>query len=643
MRRRSRSRSCQRVASRGLLEWNGHRFYHRGDGWQAGRVSGSYPRAADSRRIGPGCRARHSGCAATGGNTMGLDLLIRNGTIVDGSGAARYQGDVGIRQGQIVEIGRIRAGAERVIDADGLIVAPGFVDGHTHMDAQVAWDRIGSCSCWHGVTTVIMGNCGFALAPCRPEEREWFARCLTAVEDIPTESMLAGIDWTWETFPEYLATVDRLPKAINYGAYIGHSALRMYVMGKRALSETATDADLARMAGAVKEAIRAGAMGFSSSRATTHVTPDNTPVASRIADWAEVDRLVGAMGELGAGIFQVGPDISGGLAQRAFLARLQRVAVESGRPVMFGTIASRQGDDPNPWTYQLEYLDQCAAAGARVWGQTTTRSINAIFSLKSYLPFDVLPAWRELRRLPLPEQKRRLADPATRRQLMAEEATMKPRDNVFQGGGAATTDPRRPDYGNLYAMKDVNWNDPTVAQLAAAQGQHPVEVMIDLALENENQVFVQPLVNEHPDQVLGMLKHPRTLATFSDSGAHVCQEMGSSLQTHMLSYWVRAKQAFTLEEAVRKLTFDNASAWDITDRGLLRAGYRADLVLFDEARVQPAMPTVEADLPGGARRLVQKAEGIAATIVNGEVTLEHGKPTGRLPGALLRGPGARPA
>ena len=574
---------------------------------------------------------------------MGLDLLIRNGTIVDGSGAARYQGDVGIRQGQIIEIGRIRAGAERVIDADGLIVAPGFVDGHTHMDAQVAWDRIGSCSCWHGVTTVIMGNCGFALAPCRPEEREWFARCLTAVEDIPTESMLAGIDWTWETFPEYLATVDRLPKAINYGAYIGHSALRMYVMGKRALSETATDEDLARMAGAVKEAIRAGAMGFSSSRATTHVTPDNTPVASRIADWAEVDRLVGAMAELGAGIFQVGPDISGGLAQQAFLARLQRVAVESGRPVMFGTIASRQGDDPNPWTYQLEYLDQCAAAGARVWGQTTTRSINAIFSLKSYLPFDVLPAWRELRRLPLPEQKRRLADPATRRQLMAEEATMKPRDNVFQGGGAATTDPRRPDYDNLYAMKDVNWNDPTVAQLAAARGQHPVEVMIDLALENENQVFVQPLVNEHPDQVLGMLKHPRTLATFSDSGAHVCQEMGSSLQTHMLSYWVRAKQAFTLEEAVRKLSFDNASAWDITDRGLLRAGYRADLVLFDEARVKPAMPTVEADLPGGARRLVQKAEGIAATIVNGEVTLEHGKPTGRLPGALLRGPGARPA
>jgi N-acyl-D-amino-acid deacylase len=571
---------------------------------------------------------------------MGLDLLIRNGTIVDGSGAARYRGDVGVRDGRIVEIGHVGSVAERTIDADGLIVAPGFVDGHTHMDAQVAWDPIGSCSCWHGVTTVIMGNCGFALAPCRPEEREWFARCLTAVEDIPTEAMLRGIDWTWETFPEYLANVDRLPKAINYGAYIGHSALRMYVMGKRALSEVATEADLARMAAAVREAMRAGAMGFSSSRSTTHVTPDDTPVASRIAEWSEVDRLVGAMAEVGAGIFQVGPDISGGAAQRAFLARLKRVALESGRPVMFGTIASRQGDDPNPWTYQLEYLDECAAAGARVWGQTTTRSINAIFSLKSYLPFDVLPAWRELRRLPLAEQKARLADPATRRALVAEEARMKPRDNVFQGGGAATTDPRRPDYGNLYAMKDVEWNDPTVAELAAARGQHPVEVMIDLALANDNQVFVQPLVNERPDHVLGMLRHPRTLATFSDSGAHVCQEMGSSLQTHMLSYWVRAKQAFTLEQAVRKLSHDNAAAWGLADRGLLEAGYRADLVLFDAERVRPAMPTVEADLPGGARRLVQKAEGIAATIVNGVVTLENGRSTGRLPGVLLRGAGA---
>src|SRR6058998_3460426 len=200
---------------------------------------------------------------------------------------------------------------------------------------------------------------------------------------------------------------------------------------------------------------------------------------------------------------------------------------------------------------------------------------------------------------------------------------MKPRGNVLQGGGAATTDPRKPDYANLYAMKGVDWDDPTVAQLSAQRGKHPVEVMIDLVLENDNQVFVQPLVNEQPDHVLGMLKHPRTLATFSDSGAHVCQEMGSSLQTHMLSYWVRKRQQFTLEQAVRMLTFDNASAWELPDRGLIRTGYAADLVVFDGERVRPRLPTVEQDLPGGARRLVQKADGIAATIVNGAVALEN--------------------
>jgi N-acyl-D-aspartate/D-glutamate deacylase len=571
---------------------------------------------------------------------MTLDLVIRIGSIVDGSGMGRYRADVGVADGRIVEIGRIRAPAQRTINADGLIVAPGFIDGHTHMDAQVNWDRQGTCSCWHGVTSVIMGNCGFALAPCPPADREWFARCLTAVEDIPLEAMLAGIDWQWETFPEYLATVERLPKALNYGAYIGHSALRMYVMGKRALTEPATEDDVARMVHAVKQAVSAGAMGFSSSRAGTHVTPDDTPVASRIAEWSEIDALVGAMAELDAGIFQIGPDVSSGPGQRVFLDRLRQVALQSGRPVMFGTIATRQGEAPNSYRYQLDYLDQSIAAGARMFGQTTTKSINAIFALKSYLPFDVLPEWRALRALPLDEQKRRMADPAVRARLVADEAAMKPRDNVFQGGGAATTDPRKPDYGNLFAMKDVAWDDPTVETLARQRGKHPVEVMLDLMLENEDQVFVQPLVNEGRDDVLDMLRHPWTLTTFSDSGAHVCQEMGSSLQTHMLSYWVRAKQAFTLEQAVRKLSFDNAAAWELNDRGLVRTGFAADLVLFDEATVRPGMPVVESDLPGGARRLVQKAEGIAATIVNGTVAFEHGVATGECGGKLLKGRGA---
>jgi len=567
---------------------------------------------------------------------MSLDLLIKNGTVVDGSGLPRFRADVGVESGRIVEIGRVRAPADRTFDADGLIVAPGFIDGHTHMDAQVNWDPLGSCSCWHGVTSVVMGNCGFALAPCKPEDREWFARCLTAVEDIPTEAMMSGIEWTWESFPEYLATVERLPKALNYGMYIGHSALRMYVMGRRGLEERANEDDLRAMAHAVEEAVRAGAMGFSTSRATTHVTPDGSPVASRIADWEEIDRLVGALAALDAGIFQIGPDISGGEAQRAFLERLRRVALENGRPIMFGVLATRQGVDPNPWNYQTRYMDDVVAAGGRMFGQATTRSINAVFSLKSYLPFDVLPGWQALRKLPLDEQKCRLADPEMRRRLVAEEAQMKPRDSVLQGGGAATTDPRKPNYANLYPMLGVDWDDPSIADLARQSGKHPVEIIIDLCLEDDNRVFVQPIVNESPADVLGILKHPRTLATFSDSGAHVCQEMGSSLQTHLLSYWVRNKQQFTLEEAIRMLTFDNASAWELPDRGLVRTGYAADLVVFDEQRIKPCLPTVEQDLPGGARRLVQKADGIAATIVNGTVAVENGEATGDFAGCGLK-------
>ncbi len=568
---------------------------------------------------------------------MTLDLLIRGGTVVDGSGTKRFTADVGIRDGMIAEVGRITSTAARTIDADGLIVSPGFIDGHTHMDAQVAWDPLGSCSCWHGVTSVVMSNCGFALAPCKPEDRDLYARCLSAVEDIPTEAMAAGIDWTWETFPEYLATVEHLPKAINYGMYIGHSALRMYAMGKRAFTEKATEDEMARMADLVKEALKVGAMGFSSSRASTHVTPDNTPVASRIAEWEEIDRILAAMAELDAGIFQVGPDVASGAAHRTFLARLREVALIYRRPVMFGVLATKQGDDPTGWAYQTRYIDETVAAGGRMFGQGTTRSINAIFSLKSYLPFDVLPAWRKVRGLPMEEQRRRLADPEVRRELVAAESRMKPRDNVFQGGGAATTDPRKPDYANLFAMNGVDWDDPSVEQLAKVRGQHPVEVMIDLSLANENQVYVQPLVNESPDDVLGILKHDRTLATFSDSGAHVAQEMGSSLQTHLLSYWVRKRGAFTLEAAVKKITHDNAQAWELNDRGLIREGYRADVVLFEENGIRPRLPTVETDLPGGARRLVQKAEGIKATLVNGAVAFENGEATGTYAGTVLKG------
>lgn len=572
---------------------------------------------------------------------MTLDMLIRGGTVVDGTGAARYKADIGIAGGRIAQVGRITESAKRTLDADGLIVSPGFIDGHTHMDAQVAWDPLGSCSCWHGVTTVVMSNCGFTLAPCRPADRQWYADCLSYVEDISTQAMAAGITWTWETFPEYLAAVERMPKALNYGMYIGHSAVRMYVMGRRALTDKASGAEVARMTQLVQEGLRAGALGFSSSRTHTHMTPDGTPVASRIADWSEIEAILAAMAELGAGIYQTGPDITSRTRNRDFLERMRRYALAYRRPIMFGVVSTRQGEDPCDWRDQTALIDAANGAGARMYGQGTTRSINAIFSLKSYLPFDVLPDWQALRSLPLDEQKRRLREPAVRRQLVAAEAAMKPKDNKLQGGGAATTDARKPDYGNLFALKGVDWDDPTVEEIARARGQHPVEAMIDLCLADDNQIYVQPLVNESPEDILGMLHHDSTLATFSDSGAHVCQEMGSSLQTHFLNYWVRRRGAFTLEQAVKKMTGDNAAAWDMHDRGIVREGYRADLVLFEEDRIRPRLPTVESDLPGGARRLVQKAEGIRATLVNGAVAFENGEATGTYAGQVVKGALAR--
>jgi N-acyl-D-amino-acid deacylase len=566
-----------------------------------------------------------------------LDLLIRGGTVIDGSGRSRYTADVGVAEGRVAKIGRVGEPARRIIDADGLVVAPGFIDGHTHMDAQVMWDPLGTSSCYHGVTTVVMSNCGFTLAPCRPADREWYASCLSYVEDIPAAAMAEGMDWTWETFPEYLAAVERRPKALNHAMYVGHSALRMYVMGRRALSDEASDEEIRAMARLAQDAIRAGAIGVSTSLTHTHLTPDGTPVASRVAAWQEIEQIVAAMAGLGTGIFQVGGDIVSHGANLAFLERMKHLALTYGRAVMFGLVSTRQGDDPVSWETQAKAIENVNQAGGRMFGQANTRSINAIYSLKSYLPFDVLPEWQAVRSRPLDEQKQLLRDPAKRRELVAAEQRMKPKDNKLQGGGAATTDPRKPDYDQLYALKGMDWDDPTVAELSRARGAHPVETMIDLSLENPDQIYVWPVVNENREDVLGMLKHDFALATFSDSGAHSAQEMGSSLQTHFLHYWVNRRGAFSMEQAVRKMTHDIAQAFELKDRGLVKEGYKADLILFEADRVRPRLPTIETDLPGGARRLVQKADGIRATVVNGALTMENGESTGSFAGEVIKG------
>jgi N-acyl-D-amino-acid deacylase len=571
---------------------------------------------------------------------MSYDLVIKNGTVVDGTGLPRYRADVGVRHGRIVAIGRIRERAREVLDAEGQVVAPGFIDGHTHMDAQIFWDPLGTSSCWHGITSVVMGNCGFTLAPCAKENKHLVVRNLQRAEDIPPAAMEAGIQWRWTTYPEFLDCLDTLPKGINYAGYVGHSAVRTYVMGERAFEhKAATEDDLKAMEREVRDAIRAGAVGFTTSRSPAHETPDGRYVASRMAPWDEVRRLVGVMGELNAGLFEIAgegvdraPNDPG---LRDYHVRLRDLAVESGRPVTFGVFSRR--DAPDVWRKYLALLDETAAAGGRMFAQVHSRSLSALLSFKTQTPFDHLPVWKDVRTLPSAEQRRQLRDPEMRRRLIAASGES-------DGRRPLGTEAKLADYDRLLVFDTVEGPHRTIAEVARERGQHPAETMIDLALAKDlDFFFLQPVANEDQDYALEIMRHPRAVVTFSDSGAHVSQLMDSSLQTHLLSHWVRRKQAFTLEQAVRMLTLVPATLWGFADRGLVREGMAADFVVFDPATIAAEVPEVVDDLPAGARRLVQRTRGIAATIVNGEVLLRDGKHTGALPGRLLRGPAARRA
>ena len=567
---------------------------------------------------------------------MPYDLIIKNGTLIDGSGLPRFQADVGISHGKIAAIGRIRASAREVIDAEGHVVAPGFVDAHTHMDAQVFWDPLGTCSCWHGVTSVVMGNCGFSLAPCAERDKLLVMRNLERAEDIAPEAMEAGIPWSWTTYPEYLDAVEALPKGINYAAYIGHSALRTHVMGERAFTHEASPTDLEAMQREVRAAIQAGAIGLSTSRTHNHQTPDGQPVASRLATWEEVRQLVGVMGELNAGVFEIANEDARFDPERIdeYLGRLKALAVDTGVPVTFGMFSSRQA--PNMWQPFFALADETAAAGGRMFIQVHSRPLNVVLSFETATPFDTLPVWGDIRKLPLAAQEAALRNPETRQKLI-EAVRHRPR-SPHKGVGA---EPRAANFKWLFVMDSATPPYRSIAEMADERQQDPVAVFIDLALEKGlKQFFLQPLVNHNQEHVLEMMRHPRSVITFSDSGAHVSQIMDSSLQTHVLGHWVREQQALPLEEAVRQLSFVPASHWGLSGRGLLREGWNADVVIFDPQTVAPQLPEVVYDLPAGAKRLRQQATGFLATVVNGETVLRHNEHTGALPGRLLRGPRA---
>jgi N-acyl-D-amino-acid deacylase len=549
-----------------------------------------------------------------------FDLVVRHGTVIDGTGEAAILADVAVNDGKIVQIGRVDGRGEREIDAEGHIVAPGFIDAHTHMDAQVQWAGLGESPAWHGVTTAVMGNCGFTLAPCRATEANLAFLSMERAEDISRRAMELGINWSWETFAEFLDALEQVPKGINYAGYVGHSALRTYVMGERAFHEPASSSEIAQMCAEVKRSVAAGAVGFSTSRSHNHLTFDDRPVASRCAEWEEVRAIVRALGEMGHGVFQLAPERERDTAAD-FKQRISDLAVETMRPVTF-MIA---GD---PWL--LDLLDEVAARGGAATGQVNVRPTLSILSFLTSLPFDKLPLWGALHVLP-PEQKlERLQDPVSRKHLVQEAMNGQYEKTV----GAEA---RPPDFSRLCPLNAIEGPFVSVETLARERGVTPVDVMIDQAVSTKlHQLFLQPLRTQNEDEIIEWVRNDRTVVAASDAGAHVSQIMDSAIPTYLLAHWVRNKRAFSWEEAVRKLTFEPARLMGFTDRGLLKSGWAADIVVFDPGEVAPMLPTVTFDLPDGSPRLVQKAAGVTATVVNGRLLTEEGRHTGEYPGQVLR-------
>jgi N-acyl-D-amino-acid deacylase len=555
-----------------------------------------------------------------------FDLVVRGGLIVDGSGSPGYRGDVAVVGDRIVAVGAVDGTGQEEIDAGELVVSPGFVDPHTHMDAQVFWDQVGQASCWHGVTTAVMGNCGFTLAPVRPGQRDLVVANIERAEDIAAETMDAGLDWNWSTFADYLDAVEAVPKGLNYAASIGHSALRVWAMGERAWDGPADDDDVATMATELRSALAAGAIGFTSSRGS-HLTPDDRPVASRLAAWDEVDRLVHIVGRESDAVFQLTherPQWEGGPAD--YRRRLSELALSSGVRMAYGTWENPLGAPG------IDFLDETVARGGDLWAFTHCRSVLSAQSFRTKLAFDYLEEWQDLRRRPLDEQKVLLRDPDVRRHLI---------DAAHHGtyGNAFGTEATRPKFDTMQVLLSPYMPNPTVTEEARRRGVDPVEAMIDIALERDmDAFFLQILTPQEPEGLVALMRHPRTAMGFSDSGAHVSQIFDASIFSHLLAYWVRERQAIPLEEAIQMITSRPAQIWRLRDRGRLAPGYAADVTIFDPTTVGPLMPDVVADLPGGGIRLEQRSVGFAATIVNGQVLTRDGEATEARSGRLLRGP-----
>jgi N-acyl-D-aspartate/D-glutamate deacylase len=573
------------------------------------------------------------------------DLLIRAGTIVDGSGQTPFVGDVAIENGRIVAVGRVQDSARRILDADGLLVTPGFVDVHTHYDGQATWDPWLTPSCWHGVTTAVMGNCGVGFAPMRAERRQFLIELMEGVEDIPGQVLAEGVDWGWESFPEYLDVLAAKPRVMDLGAQLPHAALRYYVMGDRgAAREPATAADLQTMADLTEQALRAGALGFTTSRTLLHKTARGEYVPNFGAAARELHAIGAGVKRAGRGVLQLLSDFEDLDAEFGLLR--DWVTQSGGRPLSF-TLVQRL-ELPRQWQRLLELIDEAQARGLPIRGQVAPRAVGLVLGLQATLhPFMTKPSYVAIAGLPLAERVARMREPALRERILAEPFDALPgRIPDFIVNVLARLD-------RVFALGDPPEYEPapeaSVAARAARSGSDPMDLMYDLLLERDGrELLFAPAANYVDcdyEATLAMLRHPHTVVGLGDGGAHCGSICDGSYPTYLLTHWARDRtrgDRLPVEFAVRRYTRGPAELIGLYDRGLIAPGMKADVNLIDHSNLYLSPPTIVHDLPAGGRRLMQTARGYVATIVSGEVVIDHDRPTGALPGRLLRGARAHP-
>jgi N-acyl-D-amino-acid deacylase len=566
------------------------------------------------------------------------DLVIRGGLVVDGSGSTPREGDVAIDGERIAAVGADAGPARREIDARGKVVAPGWVDIHTHYDGQATWDPYMTPSSWHGVTTVVMGNCGVGFAPARPDRHQWLIGLMEGVEDIPGSALAEGITWEWQSFPEYLDALERTPRVLDVGAQVPHGAVRAYVMGERgARNEPATAEDVAAMAAIVKDGVAAGALGFSSSRTLLHRAIDGECVPGTFAAADEMLGIGRVLGELGQGVLEVASDL---MPEDPELAWMETLARETGRPVTFACL---QNDaDPSQWRRLLAAAEAAAARGGRITPQIAARPTSVLMGLQSSIhPFVLHQGYQAIAHLPLDERVRQLRDPAVRERILAEKIQA-PTPLIAYIVQA---------FHKLFPLGDPPDYEPgperSVKAMAAREGRSPESVAYDLLLEGDGKGFLYfPFLNYSDgdfDAIHTMLAHPLAVVGLGDGGAHCGVICDASTPTYLLTHWVRDRSRgprVPIELVVARQTRETARLYGLDDRGQLAPGLLADVNVIDLDALTLAAPEMVYDLPANGRRLVQRVRGYAATVKRGVVTYENGEATGALPGRLVRGPQA---